>query len=582
MPLPDDARTAIRDKLSTLYGDAADAALAGIDALADRYADVPAPRSSGEPGELWDERDAVLITYGDMVRADGVEPGASSHALAAQREWLLDAGMGDRLSAVHLLPHFPYSSDDGFSVIDYRDVDPAVGDWGDVAKLGEDFDLAFDYVLNHCSAESAWFQRFLKDEEPQRDWFIIEDPDDPRLNEVTRPRTHPLLTPFETAAGTRHVWTTFSADQVDLNFANPQVLVEMLDVLLGYAAKGARILRMDAIAYLWKRLGTSCIHLPETHTVLKLMRDVLDAVAPGTLILSETNVPHAENVSYFGGGDEAHLVYNFSLPPLLLDALTTGDGRYLNAWLRDLSEPGTGMTYFNFTASHDGVGVRPLEGLAPPERLDGLVSAVEARGGLVSRKANPDGSKSPYELNCTYFSALSDPDAGDSAEARDTHVRRFLSSQAVMLALKGIPGVYFHSLVGTPNWQEGVAETGRARTINRRKFTRGELDAHLSDPTAKAVFEGYKRLLELRRTYANFHPEASQRVLDLGPDAVGFVRGRERGGSSLMYCLTNLTGQPIEVGPEPGFCGGDCLMTGEQTGLFVKLDPWQTRWLHEL
>ena len=577
MPLPDDARDAVRGKLATLYGDDAGAALAGIDALADKYAQIPA-----RDGELWDETDAVLITYSDMVRAAGVEPGAPSHALDEQRRWLLDAGLGGRLSAVHLLPHFPYSSDDGFSVIDYRAVDPAVGDWDDVAALGEHFDLAFDYVLNHCSAGSEWFQAFLRDETKYRDWFIVEDPDDPRINEVTRPRTHPLLTPFETAAGTKHVWTTFSADQVDLNFANPRVLVEMLDVLLGYAQRGARILRMDAIAYLWKRLGTTCIHLPETHTALKLIRDVLAAVAPGTLILSETNVPHEENVSYFGGGDEAHLVYNFSLPPLLLDAFTTGDGQYLNAWLRGLSEPGTGMTYFNFTASHDGVGVRPLEGLAPPERLDGLVAAVEARGGQVSRRMNADGSKSPYELNCTYFSALSDPDAGDTEEARNAHVRRFLSSQAVMLALKGIPGIYFHSLVGTPNWMDGVEETGRARTINRRKFTRPELDEHLSTPAARAVFDGYGELLDARRREPAFHPEAPQVVLDLGPDVVAFVR-TSRDGESRVACVTNLTGAPVTAGLSAvaGWAGGTDLLGGGSVGERVELDRWQTVWAKE-
>ena len=577
MPLSDDAREAIRAKLTTLYGDRAGAALAGIEALAETYADIPARDES-----LWDETDAVLITYGDMVRDGSPDDGAAGHALEAQRRWLLDSDLKGRLSAVHLLPHFPYSSDDGFSVIDYRAVDPAVGDWADVERLGGDFDLAFDYVLNHCSAGSDWFRAFLRNEEPWRNWFVVEDPDDPRLNEVTRPRTHPLLTPFETAAGTRHVWTTFSADQVDLNFAEPAVLVEMLDVLLGYAQKGARILRMDAIAYLWKRLGTNCIHLPETHTVLKVIRDVLDAVAPGTLILSETNVPHAENISYFGGGDEAHLVYNFSLPPLLLDAFTTGDGQYLNAWLRGLSEPGTGMTYFNFTASHDGVGVRPLEGLAPPERLDGLVAAVEARGGQVSRRNNPDGSKTPYELNCTYFSALSDPDAGDSREARDVHVRRFLSSQAVMLALRGIPGIYFHSLVGTPNWSEGVGETGRARTINRRKFDRAELDAHLSDPTAAAVFAGYQTLLDARRGEPAFHPEAPQVVLNIGPSIAGFVRTSRDGGSRIA-ALTNLTGSPVtaDLSGVAGWRGGTDLLGGGECGERIELEPWATVWAKE-
>ncbi|NNJ24709.1 alpha-amylase family glycosyl hydrolase [Alienimonas chondri] len=572
MPLPDAVRESLTAKLATLYGDRADEALTGIEAIADRY-DLPA---KGE--DLWDETDAVLITYGDMVRPGDGE----GHALPAQTQWLLDNGLKGALSGVHLLPHFPYSSDDGFSVIDYRAVDPDVGDWEDVEAMGEHFDLAFDYVLNHCSAENEWFQAFLRNEEPYRDWFIIEDPDDPRLKDVTRPRTHPLLTPFKTADGTKHVWTTFSADQIDLNFAEPALLVEMLDVLVGYAARGARILRMDAIAYLWKRLGTNCIHLPETHTALKVMRDVLDAVAPGTLILSETNVPHAENISYFGGGDEAHLVYNFSLPPLLLDALTTGDGQYLNAWLHDLSEPGTGMTYFNFTASHDGVGVRPLEGLAPPERLEGLVAAVEARGGQVSRRANADGSKTPYELNCTYFSALGDPNASETPEARDAHVRRFLSSQAVMLALKGIPGIYFHSLVGTPNWSEGVEETGRARTINRRKFTWAELDAHLSGAAAAAVFEQYKSLLDVRRAQTAFHPEAPQAVLDLGPSLVAFARTAPE-GEERIACLTNLTGGPVtaDLSALSGWRGGEDLIAGGACGERIELGPWQTVWAKE-
>ena len=271
-------------------------------------------------------------------------------------------------------------------------------------------------------------------------------------------------------------------------------------------------------------------------------------------------------------------MYNFSLPPLLLDALTTGDGQYLNAWLQGLSEPGTGMTYFNFTASHDGVGVRPLEGLAPPERLDGLVEAVEARGGQVSRRSNADGSKTPYELNCTYFSVLSDPAEGDP----DLHVRRFLSSQAVMLALKGIPGIYFHSLVGTPNWTGGVEKTGRARTINRRKFDRAELDAHLSGSTAAAVFAGYKTLLDARRGQAAFHPEAPQIVLNLGPSVCGFVRTAQDGGERIA-CLTNLTGSSVtaDLSGVAGWRGGDCLLGGGAVGATVDLAPWQTVWAKE-
>ena len=566
--LPEATRAAILAKLGTLYGDRAGEVLERVDDLAGRYADLPRRDADG----LWDETDAVLITYGDQVRGDGVA------ALEAQRVWLLDQGFGDLLSAVHILPFSPYSSDDGFSVIDYRAVDPDVGDWPDVERLREDFDLAFDLVLNHCSAKSEWFGDYQAGREPYTRYFIEVDPGDDRLAMVTRPRALPLLTPVATDRGERHVWTTFSADQVDLNFAEPDVLLDMLDVLLGYVKRGARVVRQDAIAYLWKRLGTTCIHLPETHTVVKLMRDLLDAVAPGTLILTETNVPHAENVSYFGGGDEAHMVYNFSLAPLLLDALLTGDGTHLNAWLTNLSQPGDGMTYFNFTASHDGVGVRPLEGLVPTERVAGLVAAVEDRGGRVSTKANADGTVSPYELNITYFSALSDP-AGDGGE--DAHLDRFIASQAVMLSLKGIPGIYFHSLVGTQNWTEGVAETQRSRTINRRKFTREELDNRLRPGTPpRAVLDRYRDLLRVRTAQPAFHPAADQEVLDLGPDLVAFVRTSEDAAQRIV-CLTNLTGEPAtaDLSAVAGYDGGRDLLSGGGVGKSVSLDPWAVRWL---
>jgi len=121
-----------------------------------------------------------------------------------------------------------------------------------------------------------------------------------------------------------------------------------------------RIARLDAVAFLWKELGTNCLHLPETHELVKLFRDVCEIVAPRAIILTETNVPHAENVSYFGQGDEAHMVYQFSLPPLLLHAFITGNGQYLTHWASGLEPPPAGCTFFNFTASHDGVGVRPF------------------------------------------------------------------------------------------------------------------------------------------------------------------------------------------------------------------------------
>lgn len=475
----------------------------------------------------WDEKDVVLITYGDSIKTDGVHPINTLHQF-------LNSHLKEQLSVVHILPFFPYSSDDGFSVIDFREVNPELGNWDDIKALNKDFDLMADLVINHASSQGEWFQNFLKQEGKGKDFFICEDPTKD-LSMVTRPRSHPLLTAYETAAGTKHVWTTFSADQVDLDFSNPDLLVEMMDILLEYIEKGSRIIRLDAIAFLWKIAGTTCLHLPETHEVVKLMRDVAEFINPATIILTETNVPNKENLSYFGDGDEAHMVYQFSLPPLLLHALHTGNSSYLNSWAKTLPELDSDKTFFNFTASHDGIGVRPLEGLLPDDEKQTLVENMKGFGGFVNYKSNTDGSQSPYELNITYFDALKGTAAGED----QYQVERFLASQTVMLSFAGVPAFYIHSLTATPNYHEGVAITKHNRTINRRKWQLNELDEVLNSvtPQQKVFTELQKRIL-VRKQQAAFHPNAKQEILDLGSELFAMVRETEEQKTMVVVNLT--------------------------------------------
>ena len=532
------------------------------------------------------ERDAIMITYGDQVSQPGRPP---LRALAS----FLDRHLRGAISGVHILPCFPYSSDDGFSVIDYLKVDPNLGDWDDVAALGEHYRLMFDFVANHVSQHSDWFSAFRRGEAPYRDYFITVDPT-LDLSQVVRPRALPLLTPVETADGTRHVWTTFSTDQIDLNYANPQVLLEMTDVLLHYVAHGAEIIRLDAIAYLWKTIGTPCIHLPQAHAVVKLWRAVLDAVAPGVLLITETNVPHADNISYFGAPvpetgstDEAQLVYNFSLAPLTLHALQTGDVSYLSRWAATLKLASPEATFFNFIASHDGFGVVPARGILPETAVQGLVDRTLAHGGQVSYKANPDGSASVYELNITLYDFLNDPAAPDV----ETDVRRFLASQAILLSLAGVPGIYVHSLFGSRNCHSCYAETGRARSLNRKKFDRTTLEAGLADPEGHAgrVFDGYRHLLRLRRHEPAFHPLGSQQVLDLGPAVLAVLRIPPGAGRPVL-CLVNVSPEPqtVQLGTgfgemRPGEVYSDLLeptmhITREDA-MAVDLAGYQVRWL---
>ena len=549
-------------------------------------------RGPRRPRAALDEGDTVLITYGDQFRERGPAGERAEPPLRTLHRILtgpLSQGSRPVVSGVHLLPFFPYSSDDGFSIIDYTRVNPDMGAWHDVEGLGQDFRLMFDLVLNHVSRESEWFQRFLAGDPGYRDWFITVDPDEPRdwVEKVVRPRARPLLTPVETAWGKTLVWTTFSEDQIDLNYAHPPVLLRMIEILLLYVEKGAEIIRLDAIAYLWKERGTSCLHLEETHRVVKLFRSVLDAVAPGTVIITETNVPHEENISYFGdGSDEAHLVYNFSLPPLTMHSLLTGDAQVLSGWAAGLETPSDQTTFFNFTASHDGIGVTPARGLLSADEIQALVDATEQRGGFVSYKAEADGSRSVYELNISYVDAVSDPALGNGP----AQVARFMVSQAIMLSLAGVPGIYVHSLIGSRSWRQGVEQTGRTRTINREKLERGQLEQELADAASlrSQVLDGYHRLLGARRGEPAFHPQGAQQVLQIEIAVFCLLRISPDGHSHVL-CAHNVSGQSRRLLLDPESLGLPAgtwrdLLSGseylvESDGLELALPPYGVQWL---
>jgi glycosidase len=457
--------------------------------------------------DVWTHEDHILITYGDMIQPQTGEPVSK---LNKQHQFLRKT-LKDHISSVHILPFFPSSSDDGFSVIDYRRVDELLGGWDDVKEMSKDFRLMGDLVMNHISRYSNWFQKYLRKEEPYTEFFIEMDPETD-LSMVTRPRSTPLLTPVHTKKGEKFVWSTFSDDQIDVNFANPDVLFEYLDIFFYYLSRGLSVIRLDAVAFIWKEQGTSCIHLEQTHEIVKLMRTMVDCFEPEATIITETNVPHKENISYFGDGDETHLVYQFSLPPLLLHAILTENASYLTQWVKSLDKLPSNCTYFNFTASHDGIGVRPLEGLVPQDEFDKLVNDIRQKGGFVSEKKNPDGSLSPYELNITYFDAFSGINGSQALQER-----RFMCSQIISLSLKGVPGIYFHNLTATRNNIQGVSITGRYRTINRKKWYYDELMEELSDPDTPTyrIFNKMKEVIAKRKKHPAFHPFGGQQVFDL-------------------------------------------------------------------
>jgi sucrose phosphorylase len=517
---------------------------------------------------LWDERKVVLITYGDVVKQKGEAP------LETLRKFANEHFRGC-ISTIHILPFFPYSSDDGFSVMDFYKINPELGDWSNIEALEKDFLLMADLVANHASSKGVWFKQFLNQEEPGKDYFFVP-PADFDTSKVIRPRSSPLLSTYDTVDGPKKVWTTFSADQVDLDYANPEVLKEMLNVFLFYLSKGIRVIRLDAIAFLWKASGLESMHEQETHEIVSLFREIMDYCYPGALLLTETNVPHRENITYFGLGDEAHLIYQFALPPLILHALHTGNGGYLTRWAKELNDPQKGMTYLNFTSSHDGIGVRPLEGVMPDDEKMKMVEKLKDFGAKVTTRQLGD-KHVPYEINVTFYDALKGTKNGEDEFQNE----RFLQSQTIMLSLQGVPAFYFLNLLGIENDNEGLARTGVNRSINRRKFTKEELEGMLKGNSKyKAILKELIHRTGIRRNLQAFSPNTQQLVLELGDSVFAILRKADQMEKSVV-CLFNLTDQTQKLSLPPGlmeFSRDLITRTLHQTEE-LELKPYQSMWL---
>ncbi|TNC80148.1 MAG: alpha-amylase [Oleiphilus sp.] len=510
----------------------------------------------------WSEQDVVVITYGDTLEKH-TQPHEGEHdkvlveAPLRTLKGFLDAQMQGLINSVHILPFYPYSSDDGFSVINYMAVNDALGDWSDINAIAGSYRLMADLVINHCSSRSLWFENFLKGTGAGADYFFTASPDED-LSQVVRPRTSPLLKEVETSRGMQHVWCTFSHDQVDFDFRNIEVLKEFVKIIRCYLDAGVRIFRLDAIAFLWKVPGTSCLNLAQTHEIVRLLRSLIEHAVPDAIIITETNIPNRENLSYFGNANEAHCVYNFSLPPLLINTLLTGDCYYLKQWMMSMPPAQQGTTYFNFIASHDGIGLRPAEGLLTETEINTLVSTMQGFGGRVSMRALDDGLSKPYEINISLFDALQGTVDGPDK----WNVERFVCAHAIMFALEGIPGVYIHSLFGTHNDYEKLKHTGHNRAINRHRWDVDALLSELDDPHSShsKVFAQLKRLLSIRISQPAFHPNATQFTLHLGKQLFGFWR-QSTDRKQSIFCIYNIS-QDVQV-----------LDLGEIN--LVNLDQWQ-------
>jgi len=495
-----------------------------------------------DQSHMFSQEDVILITYGDIIRNDSEKP------LKVLSEFCRNY-FSNSFNTVHILPFFPYSSDRGFSIKDFEEVDPNIGTWADIEDINHDFKLMFDGVFNHISSKSKWFQEFLNGNPDFKRFFIVlstkEMVSEDHLKLIVRPRTSPLFTEFQTIEGPKLVWTTFSPDQVDLNFHNPKVLLKMIDIFLTYVRRGADIVRLDAVTYLWEELGTDCVHLKQTHAIIKLFRAILDTVAPYVAIITETNVPHEQNIQYFGNGyDEAHMVYNFALPPLVYHAFVNNNTHYLTKWAQIIHKVSDQATYFNFLDSHDGIGLLPVKGILPDSEIEKLLYKTIEKGGFISYRTDSDGKYSPYELNITWYSAIN----GNYEDSEDsTKVKRYVASRAIALFFIGIPGIYIHGLIGSENDAEAVLQEKHTRSINREIIDGSILKEKLDDKssiTSRIVSE-LNRLINVRKTEELFHPNCLQIVYNLNEDLFAFERRNEK-NNDFVFCVVNVTGKRSE------------------------------------
>lgn len=544
-------RQRLLGRLTFLYGEAAaNQFLPELERLlkvhdAHKTPEKKAQNGYFNPADRFTQQDIALITYGDILLSEVASP------LATLADFLeRTSGLRGVFNILHILPFFPYSSDRGFSITDFRTVDPHLGSWKDIESLGERYRLMFDGVFNHASSQSMPFQEMLNGNPDYQNFATAyRSPDELTPEQramIVRPRTSDILTQYQSIDGPIWVWTTFSPDQIDLNFTNPKVLLEVIDTLLLYIRRGADIIRLDAVTYLWEEPGTPCANLAQTHEVIRLFRDVLDIAAPQVALTTETNIPHEENITYFGNGyDEAQMVYNFALPPLVLYTFYREEATELSKWVQTLHYPSDAMTFFNILDTHDGVGLLGVKNILSEQQINFIIRCAREHGALISYRTAEGGVEEPYEINSTWFSALN-LDSED--EDLELQIKRMVASRSIALVLRGVPGIYLHGLVGTRNNIETVLKTKVKRDINRAVIHASDLKLELKNPESRIsqMITQLSRLLDVRVSNKAFHPNGEQQVFHLDPAIFALLRISPDCEQHILT-LTNVTPRRCQV-----------------------------------
>ena len=521
------------------------------------------------------EKTSLLICYGDTVYSN-----QKSSIKVFQN--FFQKKLKKFFNTIHFLPFYPSSSDSGFAVKDHYKIEKRIGNWSDFKKISKFNNIMADVVINHSSARGLWFKNFLKSKKPGKDYFLTVDSKF-NTSKVVRPRDHKLLKKIKIFKKSDYLWRTFSPDQIDLNFKNPSVLLRFIKIIIHLINNGITIFRLDAIAYLWKENGTKCINLRQTHEIIKLLRIISDHLNVETIIITETNLPEKENLSYFGKNDEANWIYNFSLPPLLIHAFLFENNAYLKKWSENLPARKLGNNYLNFIASHDGIGIRPTEGILNKKSLNNFLKRLKKNGSKFSYRKVQNRSKKVYEANITVFDALKKSDYDPQGKF---FLERYVAAHSIMISFEGIPAIYFNSLFGKSNDEAKYVITGNNRDVNRYKWNYKNITKKLSDnKTKQSIFyHNIVNLLSIRRKQKAFHPSGIRHNINLGPKLFCFKRESIDKKQSII-CVTNLSSKNQNAKLTKSLLNYKDLLNSKtkfKKGNLLTLRPFQTLWLSNI
>ena len=530
--------------------------------------------------DYWSENTILLITYDDSINR-----GLSGKTLNDFGKFYKQY-LEKFINSIHFLPFFPSSGDGGFSVKNHNDVDKAYGTWEDIQSLSKKANIMTDLVLNHSSSKGDWYKNFLDDKNPGKNYFYVVDKNYD-CSKVVRPRDHDLLTEIELQNKKKFLWCTFSHDQIDLNFKNPDVLLEFIRLILKLSSYGIKIFRLDAVAFIWKQPGTTCLNLSQTHEIIKLLRDIVDQLDKNLIIVTETNLPKQENLSYFGKNDEAHWIYNFSLPPLIVNTFLFEDSVALTKWSMKMPPAQLGNAYLNFIASHDGIGMRPAEGVLSDKEIKKMLQRLKKNGSKFSMRKLSNNEEKVYEANISLFNALQFTDSDLKGKFA---LKRFIAAHCIILAIEGVPAFYFNSLFATKNDEENFASTGVKRNLNRYKWHYSTLVNLIktNNTIEKNCYETFKKLISIRKIQPAFHPNATQFTLNLDKNIFAVWR-QSRDRKQSIFALTNVSSKTIKlntnkinlIDDEQWFdlLSQETKITDDQ---YIKLMPFQSLWITNL